>query len=290
MWGYSEVRRPLRKFYQWRWCAPSLEAWSPGLTHKKDILGYVTPDWKVSVDTRSPQVITQFRRGVDTSSPTSLPSKTPVYLGASGTGYWQSSSPNLTHPPDDRPKPDEQVVYHLHGGGFTYCSGHPSDTTANIPRSLLQLRTLNIARSFSVEYRLASIKPFDVIHPFPTALIDCLNGYPPSFMTSPREKRTLLWLETQLLLTTISTNLLQDGPKKPHEYGIADFNETMSLASLLLGILSEVVGLYRVRPKMCLAAGGAELLFDKIKTLKEDTEKDMGKELLLTENKDASHD
>ncbi|KAH8798578.1 hypothetical protein DL96DRAFT_1824627 [Flagelloscypha sp. PMI_526] len=211
-------------------------------------------------------------------------------------GYWQTSSPNLKTPPSARPKPDEQVVYHLHGGGFAYYSGHPSDTTANIPRSLLQLRTLNIARSFSVEYRLASIKPFDVVHPFPTALLDCLSGYH-SFVhdVAEREENVIVVgdsaasLQIQLL-TTISTNVLQDGPKKPHEYGIADFNETMSPASLLLGIRSEVVGSYRVCPKMCLAAGRAELLFDKIKTLKEDTEKDMGKELLLTENKDASHD
>ncbi|KAH8798591.1 hypothetical protein DL96DRAFT_1672475 [Flagelloscypha sp. PMI_526] len=201
-------------------------------------------------------------------------------------GYWQTSSPNLKTPPSARPKPDEQVVYHLHGGGFTYCSGHPSDTTANIPRSLLQLRTLNIARSFSVEYRLASIKPFDVIHPFPIALIDSLSGYH-SFVhdVAEREENAIVVGDSAGGSLGLTCYLRQ-----PHEYGIADFNETMSPASLLLSIRSEVVGSYRVCPKMCLAAGRAELLFDKIKTLKEDTEKDMGKELLLTENKDASHD
>ncbi|KAH8798570.1 hypothetical protein DL96DRAFT_1781429 [Flagelloscypha sp. PMI_526] len=77
---------------------------------------------------------------------------------------------------------------------------------------------------------------------------------------------------------------------QPHGYGIADFNEYISPASLLLGVRSQVVGSYRGWPKTCLAAGGADLLFDEIRTLKEDMGNDMGKDLLDIERKDASYD
>ncbi|KAH8825987.1 alpha beta-hydrolase, partial [Flagelloscypha sp. PMI_526] len=259
-------------------------------------------------------------------------------------GYCQTSTPTLKAPPDALPEPNEKVVYHLHGGGFTYCSAHSSDTTANIPRSLLQLPAQNITRSFSVEYCLASTKPFDVIHSFSTALIDCLSDYHYLVRdTGYREENILvvgdsaggnlsialtryLWvldspqlkqLGALLLLSpwvdlgnshatpgsSILTNSASDynisepSPSwaqtaylQPHGYGIADFNEYISPASLVLGVRSRVIGSYRGWPKTCLAAGGAELLFDEIRTLKEDKEDDMGKDLLYVEKKDASHD
>lgn len=77
---------------------------------------------------------------------------------------------------DSPPMAGEKVVYHLHGGAYVRCSAHPSDMTANIPRGILKFAE-SVHRTFSVEYRLSSTRPFAVANPFPSALIDAIAGY-----------------------------------------------------------------------------------------------------------------
>jgi len=74
------------------------------------------------------------------------------------------------------PAPGEKVLYHLHGGGYTRLSAHPSSPTASLPRGLLELAK-PIHRLFSIEYRLSSAAPWPVANPFPAALLDALAGY-----------------------------------------------------------------------------------------------------------------
>ncbi|KAF9445331.1 alpha/beta-hydrolase [Macrolepiota fuliginosa MF-IS2] len=72
--------------------------------------------------------------------------------------------------------PGEKVVLALHGGGYTRLSAHPNNPIAAIPYGLLKYVD-DVDRVFSVEYRLSSGKPFQIAHPFPTALIDALAAY-----------------------------------------------------------------------------------------------------------------
>ncbi|KAJ7647241.1 alpha/beta-hydrolase [Roridomyces roridus] len=72
--------------------------------------------------------------------------------------------------------PGEKIVYALHGGAYTRLSAHPTDPSAGIAKGILD-RVDRVHRTFSIEYRLSSTKPFAVAHPFPTALIDALTGY-----------------------------------------------------------------------------------------------------------------
>jgi acetyl esterase/lipase len=74
------------------------------------------------------------------------------------------------------PAPGEKVLYHLHGGGYTRLSAHPSSPIAAVPRGLLKLAD-PIHRTFSIEYRLSSTEPWPVANPFPAALLDALAGY-----------------------------------------------------------------------------------------------------------------
>lgn len=90
-------------------------------------------------------------------------------------GYWihqPGSTINLEAPL----MPGEKIVYCLHGGAYTRMSAHPSDPTAAVNRGLLD-RVDSIHRTFTIEYRLSSTKPYDVANPFPAALIDALTGY-----------------------------------------------------------------------------------------------------------------
>ncbi|KAJ7178440.1 endoplasmic reticulum protein [Mycena crocata] len=72
--------------------------------------------------------------------------------------------------------PGEKIVYALHGGAYTRLSAHPTDPTAAIARGLLE-RVDSVHRTFTIEYRLSSAKPFPVANPFPSALLDALTGY-----------------------------------------------------------------------------------------------------------------
>jgi len=71
---------------------------------------------------------------------------------------------------------NEKVAYLLHGGAYTRLSAHPSDPTAGIARGLLE-RVDSVHRTFTIEYRLSSTKPYKEENPFPAALLDALTGY-----------------------------------------------------------------------------------------------------------------
>ncbi|KAJ7783274.1 alpha/beta-hydrolase [Mycena metata] len=72
--------------------------------------------------------------------------------------------------------PNEKVAYLLHGGAYTRLSAHPADPTAGIARGLLE-RVDSVHRTFTIEYRLSSTKPYKEENPFPAALLDALTGY-----------------------------------------------------------------------------------------------------------------
>ncbi|KAF4620285.1 hypothetical protein D9613_000752 [Agrocybe pediades] len=74
------------------------------------------------------------------------------------------------------PQPGEKVVYQLHGGAYVRLSAHPNDPTAQIAKGYVK-NIDSVNRVFSVEYRLASYKPFQVAFPFPAQLLDALAGY-----------------------------------------------------------------------------------------------------------------
>ncbi|KAH8825960.1 hypothetical protein DL96DRAFT_1817375 [Flagelloscypha sp. PMI_526] len=152
--------------------------------------------------------------------------------------------PNLKALSDDLLEPDEKVLCHVHGGSFIYCFAHLSYTTAGILRSLLQLHTRHIACSFSVEYRLASTKTFHVFHPIPTALIDCLSGYHCLVHdVGCREENIIVVGDSaDYDIYGPSPSWPQTAYLQPHGYGIADFNEYIPPASLLLGVRSKAVG------------------------------------------------
>ncbi|KZT24245.1 alpha/beta-hydrolase [Neolentinus lepideus HHB14362 ss-1] len=86
-------------------------------------------------------------------------------------GYWLDKEGSEI-PLGKTALPGEQVLYHLHGGGYTDLSANPNDPTAAISRGMLQ-HSKNIQRVFSIEYRLSTA----TTHSFPTALIDALTGY-----------------------------------------------------------------------------------------------------------------
>ncbi|KAG5639419.1 hypothetical protein H0H81_002951 [Sphagnurus paluster] len=90
-------------------------------------------------------------------------------------GYWMHKKGSALEV-GSAPTLGEKVLYHLHGGGYIRLSAHPSDLTAVIARNILQYAD-SIHRSFSIEYRLSSHKPYPVENPFPAALLDALAGY-----------------------------------------------------------------------------------------------------------------
>ncbi|KAJ7703104.1 Alpha/Beta hydrolase protein [Mycena rosella] len=90
-------------------------------------------------------------------------------------GYWihkPGSTINLEAPI----MPGEKIAYCLHGGAYSRLSAHPSDPTAGINRGLLE-QVDSVHRTFTIEYRLSSTKPYPVANPFPAALVDALTGY-----------------------------------------------------------------------------------------------------------------
>ncbi|KAF7376227.1 Abhydrolase-3 domain-containing protein [Mycena sanguinolenta] len=90
-------------------------------------------------------------------------------------GYWLHKS-GSTIKGEAPLMPGEKIVYALHGGAYTRLSAHPSDPTAGITRGLLD-RVDSVHRTFTIEYRLSSTKPYPEEHSFPTALLDALTGY-----------------------------------------------------------------------------------------------------------------
>lgn len=90
-------------------------------------------------------------------------------------GYWihkKGTSIKVSSPPSS----GEKVVYQLHGGAYIRLSAHPTDPTANIAKGYVK-HIDSVSRVFSIEYRLASSKPYKIAFPFPTQLLDALAGY-----------------------------------------------------------------------------------------------------------------
>lgn len=75
-------------------------------------------------------------------------------------GYWLHKS-GSTIEPEAPLMPGEKIVYALHGGAYTRLSAHPSDPTAGIARGLLD-RVDSVHRTFTIEYRLSSTKPYPI--------------------------------------------------------------------------------------------------------------------------------
>ena len=90
-------------------------------------------------------------------------------------GYWTHRK-GYSIKVGSAPQPEEKVLYHLHGSGYTVQSAHPKDPTALVAKGFLEV-VGPVTRIFAVEYRLASGKPFKTEHPFPTQLLDALAGY-----------------------------------------------------------------------------------------------------------------
>lgn len=90
-------------------------------------------------------------------------------------GYWliKDASDLAVNSP---PHPEERVVLHIHGGGFTSLSARLNDPTTTIGKGIMKHCT-SVNRVLSVEYRLSSAFPHPTRHPFPAAVLDCLSCY-----------------------------------------------------------------------------------------------------------------
>jgi len=90
-------------------------------------------------------------------------------------GYWYCKK-NASVEAGGPYQPNEKVVLNFHGGAYIKMSAHPNDPTGNVPLGIVET-VPSVKRVLSVEYRLSSGEPFEVAHPFPTALVDALAGY-----------------------------------------------------------------------------------------------------------------
>ncbi|KAI0314148.1 Alpha/Beta hydrolase protein [Amylostereum chailletii] len=90
-------------------------------------------------------------------------------------GYW-IDRPGLDIPIGTPIQPDEKVIYHFHGGGYTRLSASPRDLMVNISRGILT-HTAATRRAFALEYRLSKAAPYPAENSFPAALLDALAGY-----------------------------------------------------------------------------------------------------------------
>ncbi|KAF9485002.1 alpha/beta-hydrolase [Pholiota conissans] len=90
-------------------------------------------------------------------------------------GYWVHKK-GTSIKVGSTPQPGEKVIYQLHGGAYIRLSANPKDVTATISKGYAKYID-TVQRVFSIEYRLASAKPFEIAYPFPTQLIDALAGY-----------------------------------------------------------------------------------------------------------------
>ncbi|KAF9484993.1 alpha/beta-hydrolase [Pholiota conissans] len=90
-------------------------------------------------------------------------------------GYWVHKK-GTSIKVGSKPQPGERVIYQLHGGAYIRLSANPKDITASIAKGYVEYID-TVQRVFSIEYRLASSKPYEVAHPFPAQLIDALAGY-----------------------------------------------------------------------------------------------------------------
>jgi acetyl esterase/lipase len=89
-------------------------------------------------------------------------------------GYWFGETPE-----EEAVKPEEVVAMNMHGGAYVFCTAHPDDLTAAIPRDLIAYgkKSNTIDRILSIDYRLSSMYPFKPNGQFPSAILDALSGY-----------------------------------------------------------------------------------------------------------------
>jgi acetyl esterase/lipase len=260
-------------------------------------------------------------------------------------GYWVHKK-GSTIEVAAAPKPGEKVLYHLHGGAYIRLSAHPSDATAAIARGIVE-HVDSIHRSFSLEYRLSSSKPFKVANPFPAALLDALAGYnylvnvvgftpadiilagdsaganlahaltrylveynvsdDPNFsLPAPPGGLILLspwadlsvshegpaasshqFIDSDYIHPTLGgADYAKDSFLGPLGMGAAVRNPYISPASLDPSMVIDFKGF----PRTFIVAGGAEILYDQIVTLKDRMVKDLEDKVTYHEAKDAVHD
>ncbi|KAF8183121.1 Alpha/Beta hydrolase protein [Pholiota molesta] len=232
-------------------------------------------------------------------------------------GYWihKKGSKIETGAPA---RPGEKVILQFHGGAYIRLSAHPKDPTAHIAKGYVK-ELDSIQRVFSLEYRLTSGPPFKPVHPFPTQLIDALAGYnylvnvvgfaPENIFLSGDSAGGLILLSPWIDMG-ITTQSLVDGSATtsrasdyigdpqgdaryakaafsgPHGLGILETNPYISPASLDPALVVD----FKKFPPTFIVAGGAEVLYDSIITLKERMAKDLGDKVRYFEAPDGVHD
>ncbi|KAH9474642.1 Esterase LipU [Psilocybe cubensis] len=91
------------------------------------------------------------------------------------SGYWYGKRDPYGKA-GQRALPNEKVIYHFHGGGFSG-TGHPSNIPGKTMFEGLMQFIPGEPRVFALEYRLSSTTPFAKANPFPAALLDAIAGY-----------------------------------------------------------------------------------------------------------------
>ncbi|KAK7057107.1 Abhydrolase-3 domain-containing protein [Favolaschia claudopus] len=238
--------------------------------------------------------------------------KLKIWIAAAGVtavklpGYWLHKSGSTIE--GEAPlMPGEKIVYALHGGAYTRMSAHPSDPTAGIARGLLD-RVDTVHRTFTIEYRLSSTKPYPEEHPFPTALLDALTGYNYLVNTLHIPASDII-VEGDSAGGNLALALTRPGSSwytrrdsdyiaidnngsavyaiaaftGPFGLGASELNSYISPASVYIQDIS-FVGF----PPTFISAGGAEILLDSIRTLHEKMAKDT--KVRYLEAEDGIHD
>ncbi|KAJ7188138.1 alpha/beta-hydrolase [Mycena filopes] len=193
--------------------------------------------------------------------------------------------------------PGEKIVYILHGGAFIRLSAHPSDMTAAVARGLLE-RVDSVHRTFSIEYRdsaggnlaLALTRylvenaipslppPALLILLSPWADLGTSHAYPGSsyYTCLPSD---------YISITTTSSLYPIVAFSGPFGLGALDLNPYISPASTYISSIS-----FARFPPTFISAGGAEILRDSIRTLRQRMAKDMGDQVRYLEAEDGVHD
>ncbi|KAF9033249.1 alpha/beta-hydrolase [Hymenopellis radicata] len=202
--------------------------------------------------------------------------------------------------------------YWIHKKNSDAAFGHPSDFTANITRGFLE-EVPSVQRAFSVEYRLSKLDA----NPFPAALLDGIAaydylvnvvGYDPSDIIVEGDSAggnlalalTRYLVEYKALTSgTGITNLKSDYVSGGEEslfatkvfcgsLGVeaAQTNRYISPASLDPRMKVD----FKDFPRTFIVCGGAEVLADVIRTLRNKMVEDIGEKVTYFEAPDAIHD
>ncbi|KDQ62915.1 hypothetical protein JAAARDRAFT_202454 [Jaapia argillacea MUCL 33604] len=263
---------------------------------------------------------------------TKVPAISPFQKEPTSKAYGLTQSPPFSPqnlPIASPPLPHEKVVYTLHGGGYTALSAHPEDVAVDMAKGLLE-HCKDVYRTFSIEYRLSVGAPFTPSNPFPAALLDALAGY--NYLVNivgfsfqhyfenqnnsegiklPAPPGSLLlsspWgdlgnshnIPGSSVTTCASSDYIgglgfiypQLALTGPHSLEATETNRYISPASRnpAMGKVS-----FKCFPKAFIAAGGAEVMLDSIRTLRNKMVEDIGEEgdtgVTYYEAEDAVHD